>query len=125
LELDGNGRSSPRIRALRSYYPRFSYLHHYLPAVYREDELSASFLDRYLANVEGIGTVIEDRIAAAQALFDARTTPPEALEWLASWFDLVLDPAWDEAKRRLLIGHAMDLFEWRGTVRGLHAALGL
>ncbi|MEA2588630.1 MAG: hypothetical protein QOH66_1557 [Actinomycetota bacterium] len=125
LELDGNGRASPRIRALRAHYPRFSYLHHYLPAVYREDELSASFLDRYLANIEGVSTAVEDRMAAVQALFDARTTPGEALDWLASWFGLVLDPGWDERKRRLLIAHAMDLFQWRGTARGLQAVLGL
>src|SRR5207253_1878580 len=69
LRLTGNGRVSPRLHALRIYYPRFSYLEHYLPAVYREDAASASFLDRFLANFEGTNTAIEDRIAAAQMLF--------------------------------------------------------
>ncbi|MEV5409793.1 phage tail protein [Thermopolyspora sp. NPDC052614] len=125
LTLTGNGRSSPRLRAMRIHYPRFSYLERYLPAVYRADEESAHFLDRYLANMEGIATAVEDRIAAAQALFDPRTAPAEALEWLAGWFELALDPAWDEAKRRLLIAHAADFFRWRGTVRGLRTALAL
>ena len=75
LQLTGDGRRTSRIRALRAYYPRFSYAEHYLPKVYREDLVSASFLDRYLANAEGITTGLEDRIAAAQALFDARTCP--------------------------------------------------
>jgi phage tail-like protein len=125
LELDGNGRSTPRLRALRAYFPRFSYLERYLPAVYREDESSASFLDRFLANLEGISTAIEDRIAAAQLLFHPATTPGDALEWLASWFELAMDPAWDDAKRRLLIGHAMEFLQWRGTIRGLQTALAL
>jgi phage tail-like protein len=125
LQLRGDGRSSPRIRALRAYYPRFSYLEEYLPAVYREDETSASFLDRFLANFEGIYTGIEDRIAGAQALLDPRTAPPDALEWLAGWFDVALDPAWSERRRRLFIANATRFFRYRGTVRGVELALRL
>jgi phage tail-like protein len=125
LELSGDGRVSPKLRALRAYYPRFSYLEEYLPAVYREDPDSASFLDRFLANAEGILTPLEDRIAGAQLLIDPRSAPAEALDWLAGWFDVALDPAWDEAKRRLFLAHATELFAARGTLRGLRSALAL
>ncbi|HEV7892165.1 MAG TPA: phage tail protein [Pyrinomonadaceae bacterium] len=125
LTLKGNGRTTPRLRALRAYYPRFSYLEQYMPAVYREDEVSASFLDRFLSNFEGFYTSLEDRVAAAQSLFDVRSAPAEALEWLAGWFGLALDPTWDETRRRLLIKHAPTFFQARGTVRGLRWALRL
>ncbi|HEX8137123.1 MAG TPA: phage tail protein [Pyrinomonadaceae bacterium] len=125
IALYGNGRTTPHIKALRAYYPRFSYLGHYMPAVYREDDQSASFLDRFLANVEGFYTSIEDKIAAVQVLFDVYGAPPETLEWLSNWFGMALDPAWNQAKRRLFIKHAMRFFQYRGTIRGLLMALRL
>jgi phage tail-like protein len=125
LAFSGNGQRTPRISALRAYYPRFSYLNNYLPSIYREDEQSAFFLDRFLANFEGFYTTIEDKIAAAQMLFDVRSAPPDALDWLANWFGVALDPAWTEAKRRLFISRAVDFFQYRGTMRGLRTALRL
>lgn len=125
IELRGNQRTTPRLRALRAYYPRFSYLNQYLPAVYREDAQSASFLDRFLANFEGLYTSLESKIAAVQMLFDVRSAPPDVLAWLASWFGVALDPAWDETRRRLFIKHAMLFFQYRGTMRGLEMALSL
>lgn len=125
LSFSGNGQRSPRISALRVYYPRFSYLNHYLPSIYRDDEQSAFFLDRFLANFEGFYTAIEGRIADAQMLFDVRSAPPDALEWLGKWFGIAFHPAWTDAKRRLFISRAMDFYQSRGTARGLRIALRL
>lgn len=120
-----NGGGTPRVRALRAWEPRFSYTQRFLPAVYREDPVQGGFLERWLANLEGTFTQVEDRIATLQRLFDARTVPYDALPWLAQWFDLALDPAWDERRHRLLVQRAMDFFRWRGTVHGLRIALSL
>lgn len=125
LHLSGDERNTPRLSAMRVYFPRFSYLTNYLPAVYREDEQSGSFLDRFLANLEGVHTTLEDKIASAQILFDVRSAPREVLDWLAGWFEVALDPSWDEPKRRMFIAHAMEFFQYRGTIRGLTMALHL
>ena len=125
ITMLADGRSTPLISALRVWYPRFSYSKKYLPAVYREEAEPALFLERFLANFEGIFSTIEERIAAAQILFDWRTAPPDTLEWLSDWFGLTLDTSWDEARRRCFIRHAMTLFQYRGTVHGIRFALQL
>jgi|GEM_PF-431876 len=125
IALYSNGRVTPRLVALRVYYPRFSYLEEYLPAVYREDPASRSFLERFLANVEGMFTALEDRIANAQFLFDPRTVPGEYLDWLAGWLGLSLDASWDEDRKRLLLRHAPKMFAERGTPAGIIRAIRL
>ena len=120
-----NGMSTPRLRALRVWSPRFSYPQRFLPAVYREDTTAGPFLERWLANLESTLTNVEDRIVNLQALFDPRIAPADTLAWLAQWFDVAFDPAWDEKRQRLFVLRAMDFFRWRGTVHGLRLALEL
>lgn len=119
------GTASPRLRALRVWSPRFSWSQRFLPAVYREDASAGPFLERWLANLESTMTALEDRIVNVRALFDPRSAPAETLAWLAEWFDVALDPAWDERRRRLFVQRAIDFFRWRGTVHGLRLALEL
>ncbi len=123
LQLRAGGRSSPAVRSLRAWYPRFSYPEHYLPAVYREDAAPRGFLERFLANFEGFYTVTEERIEHSSLLLDARTVPAADLCWLACWFGLVLDPQWNEAQRRFLVGNVDRFYRWRGTPAGLLATL--
>ncbi len=125
LSWTGDGRATPRLRALRAYYPRYSYLEHHLPAVYREETHSAGFLDRYLANAEGILSHLEDRIARAEARFDSRTADGEFLPWLAGWLGVVFDDHWGASRRRLLLDHAELLYRWRGTLDGMLAMVRL
>lgn len=125
ISLVGNTRSSPRLGALRVYYPRFSYLEHYLPAAFSGDPESASFLDRFLANLEGLYTTLEDRLTTVQALFDPRAAPAEDLAWLATWLGVVLDGNWEPARQRLLIQMAPELFRLRGTRQGVIRAIRL
>jgi phage tail-like protein len=142
LVITGNERTTPHLHALRIYFPRFSYPKHYLPSVYLDDAESASFLERMLANQEGFFTDIEGKINDISMLFDARSAPPEDLDWLASWLGIMLDPLWAQIqqqrndcgdlqgrktadRRRLLIRFARKLYERRGTPSGILFALNL
>ena len=125
ITIRGTGRNTPLLRALRVYYPRFSYLKEYLPALYQDETNSALFLERFLANMEGIYSVIEGKIEQVQTMFDVCTIHSEYLDWLAGWFGVILDPAWDENRSRLFMSHIMQLFRERGTPAGLSHAIRL
>lgn len=119
LQARGDGQQSPGLASLRAWYPRFSYLQHYLPAVYRADPTSADFTGRFLALFEGEFTRWEDRIAAAQLLLDARTAPRDTLPWLAEWLAVAFDGSTGPVRRRALLRHAAAVQARRGTVPGL------
>lgn len=124
LLLSGSGYATPLLRSVRAYYPRPSYVDH-LPQIYREEPASRSFLERYLANPEGILTAAAGRIGEAQALFDPRIAPAEYLDWLAGWFGVIMDRRWETARRRLFIAHAAAMFRSRGTLPGMVRAIRL
>jgi phage tail-like protein len=142
LTLSGTGRATPQLKSLRVYYPRFSYARRYLPATYMEDPTSASFTERLLANPKGFYADIEAKIVNVGCLFDPDSVPRDALDWLASWLGLTLDPLWQDIgarlqtgttqttptapdRRRLFIRFATRLFARRGTVDGIVFALQL
>lgn len=136
LVLSGNGRATPQLHTVRVAYPRFSYARRFLPTVYLEEATSADLTERLLANHEGTLSVLESKIALAGSIFDPRSAPPEALDWLAGWWGLLLDPLWAQVqqrrpaglnvdRRRLFIRFARKLYERRGTPDGIRFALML
>jgi phage tail-like protein len=118
VELRGNTRSTPRLRAIRAEHPAHDYLRR-LPKTYSRDEQKADFLIRYLAMVEGELGDWEARSVLRRALIEATSAPDEILPWLAGFLGLVLDERWSVAVRRKLIAEATLLFRFRGTVAGL------
>ncbi len=118
LTLRGKKRQSPAVAALRVTFPRPSILDH-LPAFWRNDPTAAKTMEETLALFEGFLTEVDQRIEALPRLFDPRSCPPEALDWLASFIALSLDPRLPEAARRELLREGTRLFRQRGTVPGL------
>lgn len=134
VELTGPGNSTPELFAVRPYASRFSYVEHYLPKLYWEKTFApeaneegaatqADFLERFIGNVEGILTGIEDRVAYSDLVTRPQTAPTETLDWLASWIGFQFEAGWSESQRRIFLERAADLYEWHGTIRGLNLAL--
>ncbi|MBE9063958.1 phage tail protein [cf. Phormidesmis sp. LEGE 11477] len=134
--LKGDGHKTPEIAAIRAYASRFSYLNQYLPTLYQESlfgsdadsegtSTPADFLERFLDNFEGVLTPLEDRIAQADLLTDARTVPAEALDWLGSWVGVSFDSAYPVERRRKLLQATPQLQRRRGTLDGLKQAIDI
>ncbi len=107
-------KSRPSIRSARIYYTRLSYLR-YLPVVYREDPVSAAFLERFLSMFETSFDSMEQEIDQLFKYFDPELTPKEFLPWLASWINLSLDDEVPEERVRTFIRRAAGLYRRKGT----------
>ncbi len=136
VTASGDGRHSPCLRALRVYTPRFCYQDEYLPRLFHQTALpdeadtaaTASppdFRERLLANLEGMLTPIENRVARAEYLLDPYAAPAATLPWLGSYLGLALDPGWPEPRARRALAAAGRQLRQRGTYRGVCLALDI
>jgi phage tail-like protein len=132
----GDGRHSPCLHAIRVYTPRFCYQDEYLPRLFHQTSISdetdtaaapsaPDFRERLLANLEGMLTPIENRVAAAEYLLDPYAAPAAMLPWLGSYLGLSLDPGWPEARTRRAVACAGRQLRERGTYRGVCLALDI
>ena len=124
LSFSGNGRATPRVRALRAEHPSHDLLTR-LPRVLTREDPAASFLGRFLAPLAGLLADLDARARLRHALLDPVSAPAEALPWLAGMLGLVMDERWPEATRRAVIAALPQLFRFRGTIAGLKRFLHL
>ncbi len=125
FQLSSNGSATPLLRALTVYAPRQSSLH-YLPPVFREDPVSADFLDRYLSYFNTVFDEIESQIERFTGYLNPDGAPSgDFLAWLASWVDIAFLAEWPDATRREFVRRAIALHKQRGTIAGLQAVLRL
>ncbi len=122
LALRGDGDHTPIIRLIHIDYPRNSSLR-FLPAVFREDQLSAEFMGRFLSIFDLVFGQFGDTITHIARYFDPLATPSDFLPWLASWLGIILEQYWPLEKQRELVAKAHRLFARRGTVEGLQMHL--
>jgi phage tail-like protein len=93
----------------------------YLPAIYGDDE----FLGRYLLIFESLLSPVIWAIDNFDLYLSPEIAPQAWLEWIASWFDLLLLPELPIERQRELIRQAGWLFLRRGTRVGLQRLLEL
>jgi len=86
-----------------------------LPIIFQDSDL----FRRMLLIFENIWEQLEQRQDCVEMYFDPRTCPATFLRWLASWFDVAIDPHWPEARIRALLPELIQLYRWRGTKYGL------
>jgi phage tail-like protein len=132
LTLEGDGSATPVLQKIKLYYPRASSLQ-YLPAVYREDAVSADFTARFLSIFDTLRNKTSGQITDIALYFDPKATPAnppnvsgnDFLSWLAGWLGLSLQNNWPVRKRRELVRQAHKLFDLRGTPEGLKLMIEL
>lgn len=118
IELAGNSRVTPRVRAARVETRTHDLLRR-LPRTFSRDEGDAGFLRRFLAICEGLIDELDGRAALRQVLLGPHATPEDMLPWLASFLGMALDDRFSVDARRTLVAEAAWLFRFRGTMAGL------
>jgi len=118
VELLGTPDVSPVVDSVRAYCPRRSYLRH-MPELYRDDQESAAFLERFLSVMGSSFTDIEAEIESIGELLDPHGVSSESLAWLESWVAADSGREWPESARRELLARAPELYKKRGTKAGL------
>jgi phage tail-like protein len=93
----------------------------YLPSIYSDDE----FLGRYLLIFESILSPIIWTIDNFDLYLTPDIAPTNWLEWMASWFDLLVLPDLPIERQREIMRQAGWLFMRRGTRAGLQRLLEL
>lgn len=134
IRMEGDGRHTPAIHALRIYAPRFSWQEAWLPPFFRQQAHrddpdapanGADVRERLLAACEGLLTPIEGRIAAAEGLLHPASAPAALLPTLAATLGIRVPAGWPEERQRRLLASGCLLQQWRGTWPGLRLALDI
>ena len=99
------------VRSLISPHP----LGESLPALYQEDDFTQRFVSAFDAALAPIFAALDN----FPAYLDPWLTPEDFLEWLGSWFGIVLDESWALPRRRVLVSRAFEFYRMRGTASGL------
>jgi phage tail-like protein len=99
------------VRALISPHP----LGETLPALYQEDDFTQRFVSAFDAALAPIFSALDN----FPTYLDPWLAPADFLEWLGSWFGIVLDESWSLTRRRALVARAFEFYRMRGTASGL------
>ena len=92
-----------------------------MPAVFQEDE----FAQRFVSGFDEVLAPIFSAMDNQDAYLDPYLAPEDFLEWLSTWVGIELDETWPIDRRRELVAKGVELYRWRGTVKGLADAVAI
>jgi phage tail-like protein len=92
-----------------------------LPAMYAADD----FALRFTGGLDAVLSALLSTMDNLPAYLDPALAPEDFLDWLSSWVDAELDPAWPLPLRRAIVRRAVASHRRRGTANGLVERLEL
>jgi phage tail-like protein len=92
-----------------------------MPSVFQEDD----FAQRFVSAFDDVLAPIFCALDNWDAYLDPRLAPEDFLEWLSTWVGVELDETWPIERRRMLVSKAVELYRWRGTVKGLRDTVAI
>jgi len=92
-----------------------------LPAILQEDEFVLNVVDALDSVLAPILLTLDN----LDAYFDPMLAPDDFVRWLAGWVGLLLDETWPIEFTRGAVARTVELYRWRGTVRGIREVLEL
>ena len=118
------GTAGVALHGLRVRYPDRSWLDD-LPAIYRENERSATQLRRFLAPLEALYGDLDEMIDAMPRRIDPATASDEWLPWLLEWLGFPPTVGLAAKVQRRLLQEAGSLLAERGTEAALQRMLDI
>lgn len=111
-----------KLRKAFGFEKEFSRYMQYLPAIY-----DTPYVHRFLALLESMLMPIVWRIDSLDFYLDGGQTPANFLSWLANWYSLTFDEAWEEkeSQKRELLQATPTIFGCWGTARALKTVLDI
>lgn len=106
------------------YFPKETWMQ-YLPQVYQTGMDSQCFSERFLSIFQSVYDDFDQQIEQSHYELEPLTTNKEMLYFLAEILNIEQVPSWEEDKLRLLLSKAHQLFQKRGTKKGLEEILML
>ena len=92
-----------------------------MPSVFQEDD----FAQRFVSAFDDVLAPIFCALDNWDAYLDPRLAPEDVLEWRSTWVGVELDETWPIERRRMLVSKAVELYRWRGTVKGLRDTVAI
>ena len=121
---DPQRRSNTQLIAYKTLqlYPRPERIYQkFLPEFYQESD----FLGRFLNITEQSFEPVYEATETFWSYLDPLLTPKALVPFLAHWVAWPMNPRLTLSQQRRLIRHAVEIYQWRGTARGLKLCLRL